>query len=149
MQETRGKNRSTGKLVVHFLLGVYAIILAYIILGLLFKFTVSADKFFGLSFALLFFTLAQAIYELGFRNALIFLLITSTIGFLAEVLGTNSGFPFGKYYYTDFLGEKAFGVPVVVPLVWFVIAYIAFSIARSAFAGGIKGKMNSNSLVFQ
>ncbi|MFI5420247.1 MAG: carotenoid biosynthesis protein [Nitrososphaerales archaeon] len=76
-------------------------------------------------------------------------MVTSTIGFLAEVLGTNSGFPFGKYYYTDFLGEKAFGVPVVVPLVWFVIAYVAFSIARSAFGGGIKGKVNSNSLVFQ
>ncbi|MFI5420248.1 MAG: hypothetical protein ACHQ1H_04715 [Nitrososphaerales archaeon] len=54
MQETRGKNRSAGKIVVHFLLGVYAIILAYIILGLLFKINVSADIFFGLSFALLF-----------------------------------------------------------------------------------------------
>ena len=115
----------------------------YIILGLVFNFNVSADIFFGLSFALLFFTLAQSIYELGFRNTLIFLLITSTIGFLAEVLGTNSGFPFGKYYYTDFLGEKVLGVPMVVPLVWFVIAYISFSIARSAFRRRHKGKNES------
>ena len=59
--------------------------------------------------------------------------ITSVIGFLAEVLGTSTGFPFGKYYYTDFLGPKVFGVPEVVPLIWFVIAYLTFSIARNAF----------------
>ena len=141
MQNTEEKNGSRGRIVVHFLLGVYALILAYIVLGLIFQFAVPAEIFFGLSFALLFFTLAQAIYELGFRNALIFLLITSTVGFLAEVLGTNSGFPFGKYYYTDFLGEKVLGVPVVVPLVWFVIAYVAFSIARTSFGGANTGKV--------
>ncbi len=49
------------------------------------------------------------------------------------MLGTSTGFPFGKYYYTDFLGPKVFGVPEVVPLIWFVIAYLTFSIARNAF----------------
>jgi uncharacterized membrane protein len=117
-----------GKLVVHLLLVVYAAVLGYILLGLLFKFNVSAAVFFGLSFALLFFTLGQSIYEMGLRKALSFLVITCLIGFLAEVVGTNSGIPFGQYYYTNFLGQKFLGVPVVVPLVWFVIAYLCYSI---------------------
>ncbi|MGH2638802.1 MAG: carotenoid biosynthesis protein, partial [Rhabdochlamydiaceae bacterium] len=123
---------SKGRIVVHALLLVYALILAYILSGLIFKFNISADIFFDLSFALLFFAVGQAFYELGFRKAILFLIITSVIGFFAELLGTSTGFPFGKYYYTDFLGPKVLGVPEVVPLVWFVIAYLTFSIAGSS-----------------
>src|SRR5579864_4196258 len=143
MKETAlrsGNNsRTVGTLIVHILLAVYTAILVFIVLGLIFKFSVSADIFFGLSFALLFFALGQSIYELAFKNAVSFLAITSAIGFLAEVLGTNSGIPFGKYYYTDFLGEKFLGVPVVVPLVWFVISYLPYSIVAgnsTKFSGG-------------
>jgi uncharacterized membrane protein len=116
------------RLLVHSLLLIYATVLAYILLGLIFRFNVPVEIFFGLSFALLFFALAQSIYELGIKKASIFLIITCVIGFLAEVLGTATGFPFGKYYYTNFLGAKFLGVPIVVPLVWFVIAYLCFSI---------------------
>ncbi len=126
MQQHDGRDRA--RIVIHGLLVIYAAVLLYILLGLIFQFSVSASVFFGLSFALLFFTLGQSIYEIGLKNALLFLLITGVIGFLAEVLGTNSGFPFGKYYYTDFLGSKFLGVPIVVPLVWFVIAYLSYSI---------------------
>ena len=117
-----------GRLVIHALLFIYAAVLVYILLGLIFQFNPSADVFFGLSFALLFFTLGQALYEMGIKKAVLFLIITGTVGFLAEVLGTNSGFPFGEYYYTNFLGSKFLGVPVVGPLVWFVIAYLSYSI---------------------
>ena len=85
---------------------VYALIMAYILSGLIFKFYVQADTFFDLSFALLFFTLVQCFYELGVRKAMLFIITTLTIGFLAELLGTSTGFPFGKYYYTDFLVPK-------------------------------------------
>ena len=132
--------RTRGRLVVHALLLIYAAVLVYILLGLIFNFNVSADVFFGLSFALLFFTLGQSIYEMGLRNAVLFLVITGVIGFLAEVLGTNSGFPFGKYYYTNFLGSKFLGVPVVVPLVWFVIVYLSYSIVAGNIQSGIERK---------
>lgn len=133
------RNRGGFKLVVHALLAIYAVVLAYILLGLEFKFSVSADVFFGLSFALLFFTLGQSIYELGIKRALLFLVITCVVGFVAEVLGTNSGFPFGKYYYTNYLGAKFLGVPVVVPLVWFVIAYLCYSIVAGNIRAPITG----------
>jgi uncharacterized membrane protein len=117
--------------MVHSLLVLFALILCFILTGLIFKFAIQADVFFDLSFALLFFTLAQCFYELGLKKGLAFLLITSVTGFMFEILGTSTGFPFGKYYYTDFLGPKVLGVPEVVPLVWFVIAYLTFSIARN------------------
>jgi len=123
-------SRTRGSLVVHILLLVYAAILVSIVFVLIFKLSVSSDIFFGLSITLLFFALGQSVYELGIKNAVSFLVLTSAIGFLAEVLGTNSGIPFGKYYYTDFLGEKFLGVPIVVPLVWFVISYLSYSIVR-------------------
>ena len=122
-----------GGLVIHGLLLIYASILAYILSGLIFRFYIQADIFFDLSFALLFFTLGQCFYELGPKRAILFLAVTSVVGFLAEILGTSTGFPFGKYYYMNFLGPKVFGVPEVVPLIWFVIAYLTFSIARNAF----------------
>ena len=149
LKKANQKNSTAARIAVHVLLAGYALILAYIILGLIFRFNVSADIFFGLSFALLFFTLAQSFYEIGFRNTIIFLAVTSIVGFVAEVLGTNSGFPFGKYYYTDFLGEKVLGVPIVVPLVWFVIAYLSFSIARSAVENRIKGRETRSSVILQ
>ena len=135
------------KQVVHLLLAIYAVVLGYILLGLVFKFSVSADVFFGLSFALLFFTLGQSIYELGIKRSLEFLAITCSVGFLAEVLGTNSGFPFGKYYYNNYLGEKFLGVPVVVPLVWFVIAYLCYSIVAGNIRGVVPG-VRSDSRTF-
>ena len=133
-----------GKAIVHGLLLIYAAILVYILAGLVFTFSISANVFFALSFALLFFTAGQSIYELGIKKAVLFLIISSLIGFLAEVLGTSTGFPFGKYYYTDFLGPKILGVPEVVPLVWFVISYLTLSIAAGVFSA--TNKLNRRSL---
>jgi uncharacterized membrane protein len=118
---------SKGRLVVHALVLIYAAILAYVLLGLELNFHIDPQVFFDLSFALLFFALGQAIYELGAKRAGIFFGITVLLGYGAEVLGTNTGFPFGSYVYSHVLGPKAFGVPLMVPVVWFVIAYIAMS----------------------
>ncbi|MDA4130063.1 MAG: carotenoid biosynthesis protein [Thaumarchaeota archaeon] len=147
MTKELSKTPITGRMLVHVLLAIYALILGYIVLSLVLRFSVSGDIFFGLSFALLFFTIGQSIYELGLKNAMGFLLIASAIGYLAEVLGTSSGFPFGKYFYTDLLGEKILGVPIVVPLVWFVISYLSFSIARTAFPDLMEGKVTRNSMI--
>ncbi len=112
----------------HLFLIAFALFLAYVLAGLFFSFNVSADVFFGLSIVLLLFALVQGLTEVGSRRLLIFILITAVLGYIAEVLGTSTGVPFGKYQYTNFLGEKVLGVPVVVPLVWFVISYMTFSL---------------------
>ena len=125
---------AVGRIIVHAFLVLYATVLIYVIFGLVFNYYIDPNVFFGLSFALLIFAFIQAFFELGIGRALLYALIASTIGFLSELLGTSTGIPFGKYSYGDLLGPKVLGVPVVVPLTWFVISYIALSM--------IKGRIN-------
>ncbi|WP_238420568.1 carotenoid biosynthesis protein [Gordonia sp. 'Campus'] len=51
-------------------------------------------------------------------------------GLLAEAVGVSTGFPFGTYEYTDGLGLKAFGVPVLVPLAWIMMSWPALVVTR-------------------
>jgi uncharacterized membrane protein len=124
---------SIPRFLVHILLVVYALVLAIVIYGLITPNIPPTVVFFLLSFVLLFFTVGQAIYEMGLKKSFYFFLVTATVGFFFELLGTNTGVPFGRYYYGSRLGGELFGVPVVVSLVWFVIAYLAFSLAFKDF----------------
>ena len=51
-------------------------------------------------------------------------------GFVAEVVGSRTGFPFGRYDYTDALGWRVSGVPVVVPLAWAMFGWLALLAAQ-------------------
>lgn len=58
-----------------------------------------------------------------------FLLLASG-GFLVEFVGVKTGFPFGKYAYTDALGFRLLGVPVAIALAWYVTIICTVHIAR-------------------
>ncbi len=46
-----------------------------------------------------------------------------------ELFGTSTGWPFGNYAYTDFLGTKVFGhVPWTIPLSWFYMGLASYLI---------------------
>ncbi|EON32194.1 hypothetical protein GTC6_13561 [Gordonia terrae C-6] len=51
-------------------------------------------------------------------------------GLIAESVGVSTGFPFGTYEYTDGLGLKALGVPVLVPLAWIMMSWPALVVTR-------------------
>lgn len=51
-----------------------------------------------------------------------FLLFAGASGFGAEVLGVAFGFPFGGYHYTEALGPRWLGVPLVMLAAWMVLA---------------------------
>lgn len=51
-------------------------------------------------------------------------------GFTAEAIGVRTGLPFGAYSYTDMLGPRLLGVPVVIPLAWVALAYPALLMGR-------------------
>jgi putative membrane protein len=57
------------------------------------------------------------------KNTLTFSAFAFALGMLVEVLGVNTGFPFGTYYYTQKFGTQVFGVPLIIGLNWVLLSY--------------------------
>jgi uncharacterized membrane protein len=66
----------------------------------------------------------------GLRRALTLLVVAGGLGLVAETIGVHTGLPFGDYAYTDRLGPKLLGVPVVVPLAWTMLGYPCLLLGR-------------------
>ena len=86
------------------------------------------------------FFLASATHAYLTRGAAwtgVFLLISLAYGWLIEVLGTRTQFPFGDYTYSDALGIDVLGVPLVIPLAWSMMAYPILLAVQSLFKTGL------------
>jgi len=70
----------------------------------------------------------------GVKRTVLFLLITYTLTFVIEHTSIYYGVPFGYYRYTDLLGLKLLGVPVVIPLIWSSILFISYELGGPLFA---------------
>jgi putative membrane protein len=67
----------------------------------------------------------------GFRKTTIFFAISFSFSLTSELLGTGTGWPFGNYAYTDYLGWKVLGhVPYSIPLSWFYVGFACYLLAR-------------------
>ena len=67
---------------------------------------------------------------LGMRRSVLFLLWGSLVGAAAELLGTQTGFPFGAYAYSDLLGAKIAGhVPWFIPPSWYAMSLVSYDLA--------------------
>jgi carotene biosynthesis associated membrane protein len=68
---------------------------------------------------------------LGMRRSVLFFLWGSAVGAAAELIGTQTGLPFGPYHYTDWLGPKIAGhVPWFIPPSWYAMAILSYDMAR-------------------
>lgn len=47
--------------------------------------------------------------------------LPALMGFLVEMLGTNTGFPFGEYSYSSVLGPGLLGTPFLIGVLWWVL----------------------------
>ena len=75
------------------------------------------------------------LFFVGTRKTLIFFAASTVISLSMELLGTSTGFPFGPYAYTDFLGYKVLGhVPFSIPLSWFYMGFTAYLLANLLIA---------------
>ena len=54
-----------------------------------------------------------------------FIILSSLVGFLSEVIGTNTGLLFGMYSYGSPFGWKVAAVPLLIGILWFVTVYSA------------------------
>ena len=52
--------------------------------------------------------------------------------FVAEYIGSHSGFPFGPYAYTDALGLRLAGVPPVIAIAWYGTVLCGWRIVQGA-----------------
>lgn len=72
----------------------------------------------------------SAIHFLGARAALNFVVIGVTLGWAAEQLGSSYGWFFGSYTYTTVLGPTLGDVPIIIPLMWFALTYVAYVLSN-------------------
>ncbi len=72
----------------------------------------------------------------GFVGAGALVGVAGGSGLIAEAVGVATGRPFGHYAYTGTLGPELFGVPVVVPLAWVMMAWPALVVARTLVGRG-------------
>lgn len=57
-------------------------------------------------------------------------IIILILAFVIEYAGVNSGFPFGKYSYTNTLSPAIFGVPAAITLSWFSVSVNSFLLSK-------------------
>ncbi len=69
------------------------------------------------------------------RGILTFTAICLVIGNIFENLGVLTGFPFGRYYFTDLMGPRLFAVPILLGLAYLGMAYLSWTLARVILGG--------------
>jgi carotene biosynthesis associated membrane protein len=70
---------------------------------------------------------AWGVVALGWRKTSIFFVVSYTLSLGFELFGTGTGWPFGNYEYTSFLGYKVLDkVPYTIPLSWFYMGLASY-----------------------
>ncbi len=65
--------------------------------------------------------------SIGWKKTAVFAGIAYPLSLTSELLGTGTGWPFGNYAYTDFLGPKALDhVPWSIPASWFYMGFASY-----------------------
>jgi uncharacterized membrane protein len=75
------------------------------------------------------FALGHGAVVYGRRGILAFFGFCVGFGAVAEGLSLRTGFPFGHYHFTDVMGPKLFGIPVLLALAYWGIGYAAWTVA--------------------
>lgn len=85
------------------------------------------------------FAVSHAWASRGARFACRFLVVASATSLATEMVGVQTGLVFGAYSYAVGFGPKILGlVPVIIPLIWFAVSYLA-SVTSDAITGGRAG----------
>ncbi len=80
---------------------------------------------------------AHSLLMLGWHRAFTLFAMAVSISFVFEYVGESTGLIFGPYFYTDVLGDKAFGrIPYLIPLAWYMMFYPSYVITNLLTEGG-------------
>lgn len=72
----------------------------------------------------------HGLYAHGLNYALRYISITFVFALIVEQIGSRTGWPFGTYAYDNSLGYQIYGVPLVVPFAWMMLAHPLLIAAR-------------------
>ena len=67
----------------------------------------------------------------GWRGILFFLAVCLGVSNAFENLSILTGFPFGRYHYSDAMGSRLFLVPVQIGPAYFGVGYLSWTLARA------------------
>lgn len=85
------------------------------------------------------FALVHGLQHYRLRGISVFFGICLVMGNLVENLGVATGFPFGRYYFTEPMGPQLFHVPVLLGLAYIGMAYISWTLARMILGRPLEG----------
>ena len=71
----------------------------------------------------------------GLRNSIAFMCICLLNATVFESLVLRTGFPFGHYFFTDVMGPKISGLPVLLAFAYVGMAYLAWTLTRLILGG--------------
>jgi putative membrane protein len=74
-------------------------------------------------------SVVHAALSRGFRVGLGLFLTVMVTAVAFESVGVATGFPYGRYEYSDALGPTVLGVPFLVPLAWLMLAWPGWVLA--------------------
>jgi uncharacterized membrane protein len=71
--------------------------------------------------------LAAGVLIIGWRKTVIFATVSYGLSLSSELIGTGTGWPFGNYAYTSFLGHQVLDrVPYTIPMSWFYMGLASY-----------------------
>ena len=70
------------------------------------------------------------IEALGFSRTARLFLVVGVLSWVAEFVGSQTGFPFGAYEYTGLLQPQFGHVPLIIPLAWFAMLPVSWAVAQ-------------------
>ncbi len=86
---------------------------------------------------------AFGVVAIGWFKTTVFAVVSFVLSLSSELFGTGTGWPFGNYEYTAFLGYKVLDrVPYTIPLSWFYVGFASYLLAGALverFGWGRKG----------
>lgn len=77
----------------------------------------------------------ECVRRVGSGGALRLFLWVACVSGLIEFTGTHTGFPFGSYTYTDQMGPRVAGLPLAIPLAWWIVILPLHLIALRRLGG--------------
>jgi uncharacterized membrane protein len=81
------------------------------------------------------FALIQGARVYRISGSLAFAFISLIVGYTMERIGVRTGFPFGRYHFTDGMGPKLFMVPILMGPAYLGMGYVSWTVARLVLNG--------------